>query len=133
MGHIIRLIVIDRTTKDTYKTPDHNDIKKQDDYHRELKDELKKELSRKIKEIYGGNGDFEVDNGEIIYVSQKIDNETGRKSEKVHRTGLPTDGYFEKVEFLIMLMTYQFCKENEIDFTIHFLFTEENNNQIIVE
>ena len=133
MGHIIRLIVKDRATKDTYKTPEHNDNKKKDDYHRELKEELKKQLSKKIKDIYGHNGDFEVDNGEIIYVSQKVDEETGQKREKVYRTRLPTDGYFEKVEFFILWTTYQYSKENKVDISIHLSFIDENCFQIIIE
>lgn len=133
MGHIIRLIVKDRATKDTYKTPEHNDNKKKDDYHRELKEELKKQLCKKIKDIYGHNGDFEVDNGEIIYVSQKVDEETGQKREKVYRTRLPTDGYFEKVEFFILWTTYQYSKENKVDISIHLSFIDENCFQIIIE
>jgi len=133
MQHIIRLIVKDRTTKDNYKTPDHNDNKKKDDYHRELKEELKKQLNKKIKDIYGHNGDFEVDNGEIIYVSQKVDEDTGQKRERVYRTGLPTDGYFERIEFIILWTTYLFSKENEIDISIHFSFIDENYFQIIIE
>lgn len=42
MGHIIRLLVRDRTTGESYKTPNHDNNKKKDDYHRKIKEDLKK-------------------------------------------------------------------------------------------
>lgn len=98
-----------------------------------VKEELKKELSEKVKDIYGHNGDFEIDNGEIIYVFQKTDNKTGRRKENVYKKGIKADEYFDKIKFLILSTTYRFIKEKKIDIAVHFSFIGDNYLQITIE
>jgi hypothetical protein len=92
----------DRVTTATWVTKGHNDDKRKDDYHREVKKQIIADLEPKLRKQFGDNCDIEIDNGEIIIISQRYDEQTGKKSKKEKNTRLPADRYFDKVISFIL-------------------------------
>ncbi|MBI2279163.1 MAG: hypothetical protein HYU68_00495 [Bacteroidetes bacterium] len=134
MAQIIRLILIDNFTGNVYRTENHNDDNKKDDYHNEIKPLLKKELTDKIKGIYGTNGDFIIEDGKIVYVSTKTNPQTGKRIKRSVPLGIPAEDYFERLSFNILWITYNFANKHKINITIILEHTEEKGTlQIRIE
>lgn len=87
----------DKVTKATWRTKNHNDDKRKDDYHREVKKKIIADLEPKLRKQFGDNCDIAIADGEIIIISQRYDEQTGKKSKKERNTRLSADRYFDKV------------------------------------
>lgn len=133
MGQILRLIIHDHVTGEEWRTPEHNDNKKKDDYHNVIKPELKKLLTKRLRDIVGSNGDFEIEDGEIIYVSQRINEKTGKKSNISKPTGIPADYFFEKISFMLLHTAFGFAMQHKVKLTIELEPTEKHILKISFE
>ena len=133
MGQILRLIIHDHVTGEEWRTPEHNDNKKKDDYHNVIKPELKKLLTQRLRDILGSNGDFEIEDGEIIYVSQRINKNTGKKSNISRPTGIPADYFFERISFMLLHTTFNFALKYKVKLTIEIDPTEKHTFVVSVE
>jgi hypothetical protein len=133
MGFIINLIIKDKITKVVYKTPEHKDDRKRDDYHSKIKEDLIQQLPKKIINVFGHNGNFQIENGKIIYVCQKFDEQLGRRKQNAHRTELLAEDYFVKVGFLIVRFINRYTKQNTNKISIHLSFVNENYIKIIID
>jgi hypothetical protein len=81
---------------------DHDDDKRKDDYHREVKQRII-DLEPKLRKELGGNCDIEIADGMVIIISQRFDSQTGKRSKKEKNTKLLADQYFDKViSFMLM-------------------------------
>lgn len=133
MGQILRLIIHDHVTGEEWRTPEHNDNKKKDDYHNGVKPELKKLLSKKIQSVLGTNGDFEIEEGKIIYVSQRINENTGKRVKKRFSLDIPAKDYFDRVSYMLLFTAYDFAVSNNVKLIIEIEPTEEYALMISVE
>lgn len=133
MGQILRLILHDHITGDEWRTPEHNDNKKKDDYHDEVKQELKKLLSNKIRAVFGTNGDFEIEDGKIIYVSQRYSEKTGGQVKKTFRLDIPAEDYFDQVSYMLLFTAYDFAMKYKVRLIIEIEPTEEYTIVVSVE
>jgi hypothetical protein len=100
---VLHLILKDDKTNDVWKTPEHNDNYKKDDFHDKVKRVIIADLPKKLKDLFGRNCNIEIREGEIYIVSQIFDSKTGNRSNKRIRTELKAENYFEKVAKFILL------------------------------
>jgi hypothetical protein len=129
---ILRLIIHDRIANKKYKTPNHSEVKAKDDFHRKVKPEIIKGISRKIKEVLGKNGDIAIEDGEIIYVSQKFDPETGKKKRMSKKTGLDASVYFD-FSVLTILSIHNVMVEYDFDYSLNVIQSIKKEVRIELE
>lgn len=112
MNLVIHLIVIDNNTGQVWKTPNHNDNSKKDDYHRDIKPIIIRDLPKKLKNLFGENCNIEIRNDEIYILSRIFDDKTGKRVKKRIRTDLKAENYFDKIAKYML-----FTIINELDFS----------------
>jgi len=130
----LHLVLIDSKTKQVWQTPNHSDDKRKDDFHREVKPIIIKRLSRKLKNRFGENCDIQISDGEIFIVSQKINEESGKRQNARINTNLNADDYFNRVSKLLFITILD--ELNIFDFEsiqIHIDRSDENFVSFIIE
>ncbi len=132
MGQIIRLIIRDKKTGKRYKTENHNDNLQKDDFHRDIKRCIIKRLGKSIIKKYGENGNIEVDDGKIIYVSQMIDEYTGRRKGISIKTDIDVNDFFEEITMLFVNESYKISQKLDIDLTFKVIKNSEQRFEILV-
>ncbi|MGE0772484.1 MAG: hypothetical protein AB7K37_12280 [Cyclobacteriaceae bacterium] len=126
---VCRLILRDRISKAKWKTRNHSDDKKKDDYHREVKGQIISDLGPKIRKQFGDNCDIQLADGEIIVVSQKYDKQTGKKIKREKNTKISADKYFDKV-VAFLLTTIR--KRIQGDFTIAIHVERKEQEKVLI-
>jgi hypothetical protein len=129
MEIVFHLILVDTINKDVWKTPNHNKDKTKDDFHREVKQDIKADLSRKLREQFGDNVNIEIRDGEIYIISQIFDEITGRRTRKGIETGLKAENYFDKVSnFMLFTIIHEFLA---MDCNMIVIKIDKNNLNIV--
>ncbi len=93
---MLKLLLRDTATQDVWITPNHNEDKRLDDFHREIKQDILKDVSKKLKSQYGENFDVEISNEEIYMVSQEFDRNNGTRKKTRRKADLLAKNYFER-------------------------------------
>jgi hypothetical protein len=112
MDFIIHYIFRDTKTNEKWKTPNHNEDDKLDDYHDIVKPEIAKALSKKLKNKFGKNCNIEIRDGVIVIVSQIFEKDTGRRSNKKIPTELRAEDFFEKIMKFIISVALKVVPSN---------------------
>lgn len=132
MGQIIKLIINDKKTGKSYKTENHNNNPKKDDFHRDVKKYIIGCLKKSIIEKYGKNGNIEVYDGRIIYISQKFNKDTGKRLKTSIDTHMDVEEFFQEITMFIVRYSYEISLEIDINLTIKFMKNSNRKFEIFV-
>lgn len=96
------MIFVDSKTKKRYKSPNHNDDKKLDDWHnskgKKYKEVVMSKVEQGLKDKYGSNADIAIVDGKI-HLNPRIDKYRGKGTID---TGLTVEGIFHDVYTLVV-------------------------------
>ena len=125
----LNLILIDAKTKEIWKTPKHNDDKRKDDFHRDVKPIIIRKLTRKLKNRFGENCDIHISDGEIYIVSQRINEKTGKRENNRINTNLSAEDYFDQISELLFITILN--QLNIFDFESIKITIDRNSENIV--
>jgi len=111
MKSYIQIVIIDSKNNSKWKSPKHSENRKADDFHREVKPIIIKDICRKLIEIYGTNCDIEIHDGLIVLVSKK--NTKSSKKRKI--TNLPAENYFDKIKYKTIISVLNIFQSIQVD------------------
>ena len=97
MNVICKLILTDSLTREKWETINHDNDKRNDDFHRKVKPQIMQEIDKRLKKKFGHNCNIKIENGEIVIVSQKFDEKTGRRPNNKITTNIKAERSFVKV------------------------------------
>ena len=106
---MIQLIIRDKKSRQTWKTPKHSNDKRKDDYHSEVKKDILKGISKDIIKQIGRNGDVEIIDGKIWIRSTKYD-KTGKRVKKSVETGISAEEFFVLTLTTILRVLFSYPK-----------------------
>lgn len=125
---ILTLILKDRKSNQQWKTPNHHKEKRLDDFHREVKEQIMRDIDKKIRRKMGDNCNIGIEDGKIIIISQKFDKSTGLRVGREYKTALEAERYFDKLPSIVLNSILKFIK---IEYELIIYISKISNDRIL--